>query len=73
LNGTIGKELDLSQGSHLKLAGFKTLSQAVHCQEEEAGWGGFVLSHGCFSLSPELARVPPVATTNGSLMIHCSF
>lgn len=40
LNGTIGKELDLSQGSHLKLAGFKTLSQAVHRQEEEAGGGG---------------------------------
>lgn len=30
-----GRELDLFQGGHLKLAGFKTLSQAARRQEEE--------------------------------------
>lgn len=37
LNGMICRGLSLFQGSHLKLACFENLSQAVHHQEEEVG------------------------------------
>lgn len=73
IKGTICRESPLSPGKSPKaFAGFKNPSQAVHHQEEEAV-GLCVLSPVCFSLSPGLARVPPVARTNGSLTIHCSF